>query len=284
MASIDEYGILVPVSVYEEKGDDGTEYVIVDGERRWRCSLRLNLKEIPVIIIDKPDQIENLLTMFNIHMVREPWDDMPTAWALERIMRETGITDTAQLSELTGLTRDSVEKLQIALKQPQEYQELINKGDLPINLFVELETRVIRPLQKSREQVFLELGGAEAIVKAFVEKRLAGNLTDVVDIRKISQIIRVATQEEDETKGTDKIDFDAEIRLLVQDRNRTIEETYENTVETVVETETFVRQCERLVKKLRLLLSKDLGPEDSQRIKDTVSALIDDLESLFDEQ
>lgn len=45
-ASIDRKGVLVPVSVYESP-DAETQYVLIDGERRWRCSLRLGRESIP---------------------------------------------------------------------------------------------------------------------------------------------------------------------------------------------------------------------------------------------
>ena len=67
--SIAEVGIQVPATVYEDHG-----YVILDGERRWRCAKKLNLRTIPCIVHPKPSPLENLLMMFNIHNVRVDWD------------------------------------------------------------------------------------------------------------------------------------------------------------------------------------------------------------------
>jgi ParB family transcriptional regulator, chromosome partitioning protein len=63
LASIDEFGIQVPLSVYQ----DGEIYRLIDGERRWRCALKLNLKTVPVVIQEKPSPLANLLLMYNIH-------------------------------------------------------------------------------------------------------------------------------------------------------------------------------------------------------------------------
>src|SRR4051794_33533698 len=90
-ASIDRKGVLVPISVYENP-DAETQYVLIDGERRWRCSLQLGRPDIPAMVIDEPDDTENLLTMFEIHKVRDDWDNMPTAWALGKLMERTGKT------------------------------------------------------------------------------------------------------------------------------------------------------------------------------------------------
>src|SRR5437879_6280802 len=62
LESIRRYGVQVPISVYRNKG----RYVLIDGERRWRCALKLNNKTIPALIQEKPDDLTNLLLMFNI--------------------------------------------------------------------------------------------------------------------------------------------------------------------------------------------------------------------------
>ena len=70
LKSIRRRGVQVPVSVYKE----GSRYVLIDGERRWRCCLKLNRKTIPALVQHKPDTLTNLLLMFNIHALREQWD------------------------------------------------------------------------------------------------------------------------------------------------------------------------------------------------------------------
>ncbi len=77
LESIQEVGIQVPLTVYWDP-DDKT-YVVLDGERRWRCSVKLNLPEIPVIVQAKPTRLENILMMFNIHNVRVAWEPVPAA-------------------------------------------------------------------------------------------------------------------------------------------------------------------------------------------------------------
>src|SRR4051794_25820591 len=81
LQSIQEVGIRVPISVYA----DGKKYVLLDGERRWRCSKKLNLPTVPAHIQAKPSRLENLLMMFNIHNVRVDWDIMPMALKLAQV-------------------------------------------------------------------------------------------------------------------------------------------------------------------------------------------------------
>src|ERR1700676_1895064 len=80
--SIRRYGVQVPISVFKE----GRRYVLVDGERRWRCSVKLNKATIPALIQEKPSPLNNLLLMFNIHALREQWDLLTIALKLPRVI------------------------------------------------------------------------------------------------------------------------------------------------------------------------------------------------------
>src|SRR5205085_3231767 len=75
MASIRRHGIQVPISVYEDKKG----FVLIDGERRWRCAKKLNLQRIPALVQQRPTPLKNLLLMFNIHALREQWDYLTIA-------------------------------------------------------------------------------------------------------------------------------------------------------------------------------------------------------------
>src|SRR5665647_961505 len=79
--SIQEVGILVPLIVYGSPGQV-ERYVLMDGERRWRCSVDLALQTVPVNIIPAPNPLDNLLRMFNIHNVREDWPLISVALSL----------------------------------------------------------------------------------------------------------------------------------------------------------------------------------------------------------
>lgn len=143
--SIAKEGILVPVVVYE---DGEGMFRLVDGERRWICAQQLGLPTVPAVIIERsPDTRDNLVRMFNIHMVREPWQDVPTAWALGKLIDETGVTSTRELSDLTGLSGERIERLRHALDLPKEYQQHIDEGTIPLNFFWELKGVSLTPWQ-----------------------------------------------------------------------------------------------------------------------------------------
>ena len=67
--SIASQGILVPLTLYQ----DGKRYILLDGERRWRCARKLGLHRVPAIIQPKPERIQNIMMMFAIHNARRDW-------------------------------------------------------------------------------------------------------------------------------------------------------------------------------------------------------------------
>ena len=110
--SIREYGVQVPISVYR----DGKKYILIDGERRWKCSLKLGKKRIPALVQPKPTPLQNLLLMYNIHALREQWDLLTIALKLpiiiDMVTADRGTRpNERELAALTGLTRAAVEVL-----------------------------------------------------------------------------------------------------------------------------------------------------------------------------
>src|SRR6266571_6892115 len=83
LESIRLYGVQVPISVYKDR----KRFVLIDGERRWKCCLKLNKKTIPALVQEKPDPLTNLLLMFNIHALREQWDYLTIALKLPRVIK-----------------------------------------------------------------------------------------------------------------------------------------------------------------------------------------------------
>jgi ParB/RepB/Spo0J family partition protein len=267
--SIDAKGILVPLSVYQ-KSSSKDRYVIVDGERRWRCAKTLGLSEVPIIIIPKPDKTENLLTMFHIHLVREAWDEMPTVSALQKVIERTGKTTPEELHKLTGLSPTKIKQYLFAATLPRIYQKLIDSGEIPLNFFYELQQHALRPLQTMRPAIFKKYGERN-ILDAFVKKRLANAIPDTVELRQIRQIIKVAQDEAGDANA--KSDLDSAIVELIEKPEQTIQETYENTVEMVVEAEKFGRQCDQLVERFDRLIKKTNDNKDRNDVLRSIQRL-----------
>lgn len=249
MESIDRKGVLVPIVVYEK----GKRYVLTDGERRWRCARELGLETIPAVITEAPDAEENLIQMFNIHLVREAWKDMPTAKALGQVIADSGVTDNKVLADMTGLSVERIKRLRHALDLPKEYQRYIDEGRIPLNFFWELKRDVIDPLAKRRPALAAEFG-ERGVLDAFVEKRLEDVVGDVVSLRLITRIINYAARDVEDV--ADPSPLDETLRALITQPSTSIQEAYEDTVQVVFETEQLERRADNVVKSFERLMSK----------------------------
>ena len=272
--SIASEGILVPIVVFEDNGS----YVLIDGERRWRCAKQLGLTEVPAVIVNAPDDRQMLVQMFNIHMVRQSWADMPTAWALEKLIEETGTENPRELSDLTGLSLERLNRLRHALELPKEYQDYIHAGEIPLNFFWELKRNVIDPLAKLRPRLAAEFGENE-VLQAFVQKRLDKVTTDTVSLRDVRPIIGLAAEEAEDVNGESVLD-DA-IRELITNPHATIQDAYEDTVMVVVEADKLQRRSDNMLKAFRRLFEKAHSDEERAHVTRVGTYLIENLQALI---
>jgi len=184
--SIKKVGILVPITVYTNtKKHPEEKYIILDGERRWRCAKSIGITDIPANIIDEPEDItQNILYMFNIHHFRTEWELVPTALKLELIIKRIENDSESVLSEFTGLTRSTVRRCKMLLWYPVKYrQELLNKSTIySTDFLIELYPIVSK---LSYEVLFLKSYSIESFVDKIAQKYSKSDSFDIKDIRVI---------------------------------------------------------------------------------------------------
>ncbi len=275
MLSIDRHGIQVPLTVY--KDDDG--YKLLDGERRWRCAKKLNLKSVPVIIQEKPTELENLVIMYNIHALREQWDYFTIASKLERVIDLYGNENKyppneIQLSELTGLTRGAIRRCQLLISLPDRFKRMI---------LSELEKPKLQ--QKFTEDFFIEMEKAiKTIVKripsyeekideirdALIDKFRRDKITAVTDFRQLSKIA-TALDNLDVQKGETKKILD---RVFDPKSGMGIREAYEQSVAFEYEERKYYRYIDNIDEFLSEVIEEN-------RIDDLDDDLIGRLRELY---
>ena len=231
MVSINTYGIQVPLTVYRE----GEGYRLIDGERRWRCARKINLRTVPAIVQEKPTELENLLLMYNIHSLREQWDYYTIASKLLRVIElftsEHGSEpNEIQLSEETGLTRGQIRRCRLLLNLPERFKELLLKElELPKShqkisedLFIEME----RSLKTVTNHLPEYEGRLDEIRDTLVNKFREGTIKAVTDFRQLSKIAtavgNLGIAQAAAKRSIDKI-FDAQDMIGIR-------EAYEKTV------------------------------------------------------
>ncbi len=193
LGSIRRYGVQVPISVYQ----DGNRFILIDGERRWRCAKKLNLKQMPALVQEKPTPLENLLLMFNIHALREQWDYLTIAKSLPDVIQlyhsENGRDpNEIELSELTGLTRGQIRRCKYLLDLPRKYVKVLEQElhlpkasqQLSEDFFIEME----RSLKTIQNRVPSAVANLDIARDALIYKFRAGTIGNITDFRKLSKI------------------------------------------------------------------------------------------------
>ena len=193
LTSIDKHGVQVPLVVYKE----GSRFRLMDGERRWMCAQKLNLPVVPVLIHEKPSELNNLLLMYDIHALREQWDYFTIATKLTRVIKlfelEHGHVPTEiELSEGTGLTRGQIRRCRLLLDLPIAFKVMLEKElqlpkaqqKLSEDLFIEME-RSLKAVVKRIPDYAPKL---DKIRRALVKKFRAGQISAVTDFRQLSKI------------------------------------------------------------------------------------------------
>jgi len=194
--SVEKLGILVPVTLYEAPPDHqpvSERFILLDGERRWRCAKLLHIKKIPAIVVERPNDTQNILTMFHIHNVREGWQLMPTALKLRILMEQLGETNERKLSELTKLSIAQIRRCKILLTYPKRFQNMMlapTTHRMKADFFIELD-RIRRPALDDGFPPWMERSDSQAI-EILLEKYQTNVIVAVTDFRKLAETYRAA--------------------------------------------------------------------------------------------
>jgi ParB family transcriptional regulator, chromosome partitioning protein len=194
--NIAEHGVLVPITVYQAKGQ--SKFSILDGERRYRCVRDLVSEgrvgkegeplKLPANVVEPPTKIAHLLYMFSIHNYREDWELMPTALSLKFVMEDLGTEENKALAKLTGLSDTQIERCKKLLKFPERFQEMSldpnPKTRIPSNFWIEA-LPVIDLAMETSEQI-KKLGRDKATDK-LVEKYREKKIKSVIHFRRIME-------------------------------------------------------------------------------------------------
>lgn len=269
-ASLDEIGLQVPITVYENSRKPATPYVLLDGERRFRAAKLINWETIPALIVPRPTPKENAVRMFNIHMLREDWEEIETAWALEQIIEETGIDNDRELQKLTGLSIDRIRNMRRVLNFPKSVQEKVANDELPYQLLVELDKNV---LSRRREKVkpgqapVISMNAAQ-LRDVFLRKYQDKVEKDVVELRKVGTLYETAF-------GDGKVAERARTALnkLVDDPTATIEDAYDSGAASGVELSRVLRDLKSFPDRISDLLDSTLEADQKSQVADALKVL-----------
>jgi ParB/RepB/Spo0J family partition protein len=277
--SIADQGILVPLTVYE----DGSTFRLLDGERRWRCAMRLGLSRVPVIVQPKPERLQNLMMMFAIHNARKDWDPLPTALKLQDLEKEfrrrhQRAPTEKELSGLSSLTRGEVRRLKKLLGLPPEYitelLEELEKDPTEQTLTVDQVLEATKAAELLKKSGATDNKGEERLRRAIIKKFRTGVINNTTAPRKLTRLARAVRREE-----VSQDDAAAVIDRLIVDKSYDIESAFQDSVEKV----DFEHSFEHAISRVLTLISEHRTRRYrvGTKLRDALTDLYDSLGSFL---
>ncbi len=268
--SIRIYGVQVPIAVYKDKD----HFVLIDGERRWRCASKLNKKTIPALIQEKPSPLENLLLMFNIHSLREQWDLLTISLKLpvvsSLLSKELRKDPTeAELSNATGLSRGIIRRCKLLMELPQKYKDMLQeelkkpkvKQRFSEDFFIEME-RSLKTVCRAMPDLITDRNAARDVL---LDKYLRNIIKNIVDLRKIAKIARA------DRVGADPASARRAIERLISDVNYSIDAAFGETVSGIYAERDIASRIEALIARLDEVTHEGIDDDIREKLEELVA-------------
>lgn len=276
LISIKKYGVQVPISVYKE----GDRFVLIDGERRWRTSKKLNLSTIPAIIQAKPTPLDNLLMMFNIHALREQWDLFTVAnkitLVIELLTERLGHEpNEIELSEETGLSRGTIRRCRLLIDLPERFKEIIlkelekpkAKQKLTEDFFIEMES-ALKTVRRNFPEILED--NLDDVRDKLIEKYHKGIIKNILDFRKMAKL---ATSPRNVEYPPEKAA--SALSKIFEDDNAGIEEVFNSTVNVLYDEKRLISNFNNVLYYIQNLSDEELKDEDIKQVLRELKAAID---------
>ncbi|HXN25141.1 MAG TPA: ParB/RepB/Spo0J family partition protein [Candidatus Dormibacteraeota bacterium] len=122
--SITNSGVIQPVVVRQT----GSHYQLIAGERRWRAAQRAELRSIPAIVHNVPDDVALEFTLIE-NLQREDLNPMEEARAYDRLIQEFGLTHD-EVAARTGKDRTTIANALRLLGLENGLQQMLEEGKL----------------------------------------------------------------------------------------------------------------------------------------------------------
>jgi len=176
-------GMIQPLIVRQ----DGSEYVIIAGERRFRAARLAGFDEAPVILSNEVDGDQMLQLALVENLQREDLNPMETAEAYRVLSQRTGMTQS-ELASVVGKSRAAVANSMRLLSLPQSIQNMLRQGKL-----TEGHARAILSLASEEEmlQLALRIETESLSVRAVEGKAAAKKKRRLIPKRKLPALAEV---------------------------------------------------------------------------------------------
>lgn len=176
-ASIKKDGLLQPIVVRP----DGEKFQIIAGERRWQACRSLDMKTVPVKIMEV-DEVRTLELALIENLQRTNLNAIEEARGYKALINASGMTQS-QLATTVSKSRSSVTNAMRLLDLPEQVQEYLYEGKLTAG-----HARAILAVPDEDKRVRL----AEKVVENKLSVRDTENLARLFSAQPEEQIHRAA--------------------------------------------------------------------------------------------
>ena len=159
--SIRERGVIQPIVVRPDKGNDG-KYEIIAGERRWLASQNAGLHEVPVVILDV-DDVKSLELAIVENVQRQDLNPIEEAKGYQRLVDDFNYNQD-KLSKFIGKSRSYIANSLRLLGLPGEVLAMVESGNL----------------SAGHGRTLIGLNNAFDIAKKIIQKKLSVRQSEVL--------------------------------------------------------------------------------------------------------
>ncbi len=245
MESIKEYGIIQPLLVRKEENDT---YEIISGHRRFLAATRLELKDVPVDILDiSKDEADILLVDSNLHRENISISEKAFAYKLkfEALKHQgkridltssqvgTKLRTDEEMAKAVGESRNQIQRYIRLTRLLPELLSIIDNGKIAFTVAVELSY-----LSKDEQTKLYETIQSEDCTPSLSQAQQMKKLSQTEDLS-VDKIFEIMTQ----PKANQKEVFKMPIEKV---------KAYSPKITTVKEAEDFIsKACDYYAKYLK---------------------------------
>lgn len=198
--SIKQHGVIQPIVV--RKTLNG--YELVAGERRWRASQIVGLKQIPAVVREYTDSEMMEIALIE-NLQRRDLNPIEEAMAFRSLMEEFGLTQE-EVSRRIGRSRSMIANIVRLLNLHPEIQEFVSRGTLTMGQ--------ARPLL-ALENPEVQLDAAKQIIEEDLSARDAEELVRRIAARRPVKKVEPVNDEQEDNRQFFMNEFEDRLKVIL---------------------------------------------------------------------
>ncbi len=198
--SIKQHGVIQPVVV--RKTLNG--YELVAGERRWRASQIVGLKQIPAVVREYTDSEMMEIALIE-NLQRRDLNPIEEAMAFRSLMEEFGLTQE-EVSRRIGRSRSMIANIVRLLNLHPEIQEFVSRGTLTMG-----QARPVLAL----ENLEVQLDAAKQIIEEDLSARDAEELVRRIAARRPVKKVEPVNEEQENNRQFFMNEFEDRLKVIL---------------------------------------------------------------------